>query len=90
MDTPQLDTKWWLDSTIVRKALLLLFPVVAQVLKLFNLPFPQETQDTVEAIVTLVIVAYVGITLLIDRFNVSHKKTTVVSPITTDRSEVTK
>ena len=81
------DPKWWLDSTIVRKALLLLFPVVAQVLKLFNLPFPQETQDTVEAIVTLGILAYVGITLMVDRFNVSRRKQTIVAPITFAKPE---
>lgn len=72
--------KWWLDSSIIRKALLLVFPAISAILGLFNLPFSQDIQDGILAAVTLSVTAYVGITLMIDRWKVSKHTTT--TPIT--------
>jgi len=82
MNPQDITPKWWLDSSIVRKALLLIFPAVSAVLGLFNLPFSQDLQDGILAIVTLGITAYVGITLMVDRWKASKRTADVIAPIT--------
>lgn len=82
MNPQDLEPKWWLDSSIIRKALLLIFPAISAILGLFHLPFSQDLQDGILAVVTLSVTAYVGITLMIDRWKASKRVVNVIAPIT--------